>query len=163
MDKEIRRNDWSRFCKKFNVDNQFRPTTMSVKRRSEGTAAMEMSPFMGIALSKKGRLIDGVRFYAGRWDPEKVADPVMTVTEPASMKVEKDKDGRDVRLRIRGKDGTEVQLELMGDKNDSQTRAFIEKVAYAMYERRGYTPGNDWNDWFEAEHKVHEVKTQLTK
>lgn len=163
MDKEIRRNDWSRFCKKFNADNQFRPTRMSIKRRSEGTSAMEMSPFMGIALSKKGRLIDGVRFYTGRWNPENVAEPVMTVTEPASMKVEKDKEGRDVRLRIKGKDGTEVQLELMGDKDDGRTREFIEKVAYAMYERRGHRIGNDWDDWFEAEHKVREAETQLTK
>lgn len=163
MDKEIRRNEWSRFCKRFNADNQYRPTRMSVRRRSEGTTDMEVAPFMGIALSKKGRLIEGVRFYTGRWNPESVAEPVMTITEPASMKVEKDKAGRDVKLRIRGKDGTEAMLELMGDKNDNQMRGFIEKIAYAMYERRGYTPGNDWNDWFEAEHKVHEAETQLTK
>lgn len=163
MDKEIRRNDWSRFCKKFNADNQYRPTKVSVKRRSQGATDMEMSPFMGIALSKKGRFIDGVRFYTGRWNPENIAEPIMTITDPASMKVEKDKTGRDVRLRIRAKDGTEAMLELMGDKNDDQMRGFVEKIAYAMYERRGYTPGNDWDDWFEAEHKVHEAETQLMK
>jgi hypothetical protein len=163
MDKEIRRNDWSRFCKKFNADNQYRPTKISVKRRSQGATDMEMSPFMGIALSKKGRFIDGVRFYTGRWNPENIAEPIMTITDPASMKIEKDKTGRDVRLRIRGKDGTEAMLELMGDKNDDQMRGFVEKIAYAMYERRGYMPGNDWDDWFEAEHKVHEAETQLIK
>jgi hypothetical protein len=163
MDKEIKRNEWSRFCKRFNAENQFRPTRMSVKRRTEGAAAMEVIPFMGIALSKKGRLIDGIRFYTGRWNPENVAEPVITIVDPASMKVEKDGSGNDVKLRIKGKDGTEVQLELMGDKNDTQMRGFIEKIAYAMYERRGYMPGDDWNDWFEAEHKVHEAEAMLTK
>lgn len=30
----------------------------------------------------------------------------------------------------------------------------IQQRAYSLYERRGYTSGNDWADWFEAECQV---------
>lgn len=163
MDKEIKRNDWSRFCKRFTADNQYRPTRMSVKRRGNDTTAMEIYPFMGIALSKKGRSIDGVQFYTGCWNPESVVEPIVTVTNPANMRLEKDTLGHDTALRIRSKDGVEVCLELTGDKNVEMTRHLVEKVAYAMYECRGYGPGNDWKDWFEAEHRVHEAEMHLVR
>ena len=34
------------------------------------------------------------------------------------------------------------------DKNMSDE---IARVAYSLYEKRGYTPGNDFSDWIEAE------------
>jgi len=163
MDKEIKRNTWSRFCRKFTADNRYRPTKMRIKERSDGEMAMEMHPFMGIALAKKGRLIDAVQLYTGRWDPQGVAEPVVTVKEPAMIRLEKDKTGRDSRLRIRGKDGTEVMLNMDGEKDLHQARELIEKVAYTMYERRGHAPGNDLDDWFEAEHRVREAEMQLAQ
>jgi hypothetical protein len=163
MDKEIKRNTWSRFCKKFTSDNRYRPTKMSVKKGGNGETAMEMHPFMGIALSKKGRLIDGIQLYTGRWNPENVAGPVMTVKEPTAMHLEKDKNGCDTRLHIMSKDGTEVVLNIDGEQDPQQARQLIEKVAYAMAERRGHTPGQDMKDWLEAEHKVREAETQLTE
>ena len=32
-----------------------------------------------------------------------------------------------------------------------KTRDRISKKAYELYESRGYSSGNDWADWFEAE------------
>lgn len=163
MDTEIKRNTWSRFCKKFTTDNRYRPTKMSIKQRGNGETAMEMHPFMGIALSKKGRLIDAIQLFTGRWDPESVTEPAMTVKQPSAMRLEKDKDGRDTQLRIKSKDGTEVTLNINGEKDPQQAKQLIEKVAYAMAERRGYTPGQDMNDWLEAESRVREAELQLTK
>ena len=163
MDKEIKKTSWSRFCTQFNATNQYRPTKISVKRRSEGMADFEMTPFMGIALSKKGRLIDGIQFYAGQWNPDMVAQPVLTIGEPTQMWLEQDKSGHDNSLRIRSKDGTEVHVELFGDRQADQAQRLVERVAYAMYENRGHEPGQDWSDWFEAEQRVRQAEMELTK
>jgi hypothetical protein len=32
----------------------------------------------------------------------------------------------------------------------------IEKIAYALAERRGFEPGHELEDWIEAEHQVAE-------
>ncbi|MFZ5979096.1 MAG: DUF2934 domain-containing protein [Candidatus Zixiibacteriota bacterium] len=37
----------------------------------------------------------------------------------------------------------------------------MEKVAYSMYEKRGYTPGNQETDWLEAERIVRETEAQF--
>lgn len=34
---------------------------------------------------------------------------------------------------------------------DKKMRDEIASVAYGLYEKRGYTPGNDFSDWIEAE------------
>ncbi|MEW6008751.1 MAG: DUF2934 domain-containing protein [Candidatus Omnitrophota bacterium] len=36
--------------------------------------------------------------------------------------------------------------------NDLQAK--IAKRAYELYEKRGYSHGNDWSDWFEAERQI---------
>ena len=36
-------------------------------------------------------------------------------------------------------------------KMDKKVRDEIARVAYELYEKRGYTPGNDFMDWLEAE------------
>ena len=40
-------------------------------------------------------------------------------------------------------------------------RSLVQQVAYSIYERRGYTDGNDMGDWFEAEQKVRQAEKQL--
>jgi hypothetical protein len=163
MDKEIRKTNWARFCKKFNGDNQYRYTRLSLKRRGENTNTMEMTPFMGIALSKSGRQISSIRFFAGRWDPDKIMEPIITLDNPSEVWLTQDENGSDCGLRIRTQDGAEAKLELFGQRETALARNLVEKVAYAMYENRGYTPGNDWNDWFEAENRVKEAEAQLTQ
>ena len=36
----------------------------------------------------------------------------------------------------------------------------VQQKAYTFYEKRGYTHGNDWNDWFKAERLV---KSELSR
>ena len=37
---------------------------------------------------------------------------------------------------------------------DKNTQDEIARVAYGLYENRGYAPGNDFSDWIEAENIV---------
>jgi hypothetical protein len=30
----------------------------------------------------------------------------------------------------------------------------VRRLAYSLYEKRGYAHGNDWHDWFEAEKTI---------
>ena len=57
--------------------------------------------------------------------------------------------------------GTTVRIELFGDKTEETERSLVQQVAYSIYERRGYTDGNDMGDWFEAEQKVRQAEKQL--
>lgn len=163
MDQEIKRNGWSRFCKKFNTANQYRRTQLTVRRRNEDTRSLIMSPFMGIAMRKDGRVIDAIEFYVGRSNPDKIAEPMLVLANPEKIWVQATMDGRDGRLHITAKDGTEVRLELSGEPEAQQARALVEKVAYGIFQHRGQTPGNDWSDWFEAEQKVRQAELELTE
>ncbi len=44
------------------------------------------------------------------------------------------------------------RISSLDDHQDLQKR--IEEKAYEIFERRGYSHGNDWSDWFEAERIV---------
>ena len=163
MANEIRRNTWTRFCKKFSAANQYRPTQLKLSTKKSEPATATLMPFMGVAISKKGRLIDGIQFYAGRPDANVVAEPIITVKEPAKIYLEKDKNGTDSRLRIRSKDGTEVCLDMIGEQEPTQAKNLVEKIAYSIYEHRGYVPGDHTSDWLEAERKVRDAETMLTE
>jgi len=163
MKNEVKRNSWSRFFKKFNSANQFRRTELTLRYTGDKADSISMGPFLGLAVTKKGRLIDGIQFLNGGWNVENVAEPAVTINEPSQIWLEKDQDGHDCRLQIRSKDGTEAWLELNGEPQSDQQMKLVEKVAYSMFEQRGYSHGNDMGDWYEAEQRVKETELQLTK
>ena len=43
---------------------------------------------------------------------------------------------------------------------DKNVHDEIARVAYGLYEKRGYTPGNDFSDWMEAEKIVKQKYCQ---
>jgi hypothetical protein len=161
---EIKRNSWSRFCRKFNETNQLRHSTVMVKLRDDNEVEIDQgSPFMGIAITKKGRLIDSVELFTGQYDPDKLTEPLVAVKEPVRIVLEKDRDGMDNCLSVVSKDGTVAKVVLSGQKVAGQYRSLIEKLAYSMYEQRGFAPGNDVEDWLEAERKVKEIENQFVR
>jgi hypothetical protein len=163
MTTEIKRKTWSQFCKKFNATNQYRTASVSVKQKARGAVDMDHdTPFMGISIAKKGRLIDGIAVYTGKYDPDKLTEPTYMITQPEKIVIEQN-NGSDSRLVIRSKDGTEARLELVGQRDDGQYRSFVEKVAYTIYERRGHSTGHDFDDWLEAEKRIKEAELQLTR
>ena len=40
----------------------------------------------------------------------------------------------------------------------AETKEEVRKVAYGLYEKRGYRHGDDWKDWFEAEAIIYNNK-----
>lgn len=162
MAKEIKRNNWSRFCKRFSSSNQYRQTTMFLSD-SRVKKSLSIDPFMGMTLTKKGRLIDGIRLYAGGLDPETVLEPVLTLKDPEKIFVEKSDDGQDRRLNITCKDGTEVKIDIANSDEDTGYATLTRNIAYGMFERRGRQVGNDMGDWFAAEERVREAASHLAK
>ncbi len=163
MAQEIKKTDWLRFCKKFNAANLYRFTTLNIKTKQGGETTQTLTPFMGITVSRKGKTIDGLQFLAGVPDADRIIHPAATVPQPDKLYLEKDQAGNDSRLFVRAKDGSDIRLELIGENKMDQERCLIEQVAYSLFERRGYTPGNDVGDWVEAEQKVKEAEHQLTE
>ena len=162
MTSEIKRNYWSRFCKKFNSANQYRPAVANISPDTGKTRKVRLQPFLGLSLSKKGRVIDGLQLITGCADPQTIAVPGLTIKEPEKIFLEKNENGIDARLKIQSKDGTEIQLELDGSREPMQAASLVEKLAYSIFEKRGHNPGDDKDDWFEAERRVRSVETELT-
>lgn len=157
----IKKTEWPKFHRRFNATNLYRPARLSIIDADGHETTVCPAPFMGIAFTRQGRKINGIQFLAGQADPERLVEVVTTVAEPTGMTLETDDDGTDRRLRIRSQaDDREIVLELTGQRQSSQI--LVQKVAYSLYERRGYTPGNDRDDWYEAEQKVRQVEAQLT-
>lgn len=158
MMKEIKRNQWSRFFKKFNASNQYRELNISIRdNKADKNVLLGGSPFMGLALEKKGRLIDGVQFVAARADYERVTQPILSIKQPDRIYIEKSADGGERRITVKSKDGTEASAEL-GNQIPDREQDLIRQIAYSIYEKRGRYHGNDADDWLKAEQKVQEVK-----
>jgi len=162
MKKEIKRNTWAKFFRKFSAENMLREANISFK--DEARNQIDFSgeyPLMGLTLEKKGRLIDGIMLHAGMTIPEKLTHPILSIKDPKTVVLEKTKDGSDARLQVRTKNGGIATIELNGDSDGDRVGDFVRKVAYSMYERRGYTHGDHVGDWIEAEKKVREVEQQF--
>lgn len=159
---EIKRNNWGRFRKKFNTSNKYRRSVLSVKSKDrEGIEICCDYPFMGIAITKKGRLIDGVDFFACQHDPNNLNQPILSLKEPVMIAVEKDEHGSDTCLMVESKDGTIVSMSLSGKNNPQQFRSVVEMMAYNLSEQRGFNPGHDTDDWCEAERRIRDTEQQL--
>lgn len=163
MTDEIKRNTWSRFCKRFNAGNLYRHTRLRVKQGDKTPGSLSLTPFMGVTLTRRGRFIDGIQILTAGWDADQIVEPILTINEPEKIWRQKGKTGSDEGLRIRAKDGTEVELVLTGEPEPHQPVNLVEKVAYSLYERRGYAPGQDIADWLEAEQKVRRTEQYLTR
>jgi hypothetical protein len=102
MTNTIKRNSWSRFCRTFSTSNQFCDAEVRLMGlTAEPGEATRRFSFMGMALKKEGRLIDGVQLFSATADAQPVAAPVVTITNPKEILVERDQDGADCRLTIR--------------------------------------------------------------
>jgi predicted RNA-binding protein YlqC (UPF0109 family) len=162
MADEIKRNRWSQFFKKFSAANQYRQSTILVEQKGKSKAQINHdAPFLGIAVTKQGRLIDGIRLYTGQNDPEKISQPVLSIKEPVKIEVEKDSNGLASRLAVHSEDGTVARVILSGERDAGRFHSYVEEVAYRIAERRGFGPGNHVDDWLEAEKKIKETELEL--
>jgi hypothetical protein len=159
MQKEIRRNNWAQFLKKFNAANQYRTMNISIREKKNKRTINSNMPLLGMALEKKGRLIDGVQLFTGRGDTESITERVISIKHPDKIILEKDEQGADRRILVSAGDGIEAIVEL-GDRDTTTAENLVRRVAYSMYEKRGRTPGYDLEDWLTAEKKVK--NTELT-
>lgn len=164
MTTEVKRKSWAQFCKQFNLTNQYRDVQVSLKARGRRPIEITQSaPFLGVALSKKGRLIDGIDLFTGTLDPDRLSEPVVSIKQPELIVVEKAEDGLATRLSVKSKDGTEANIQLTGDRDDDRYRGYVAQLAYSMFERRGGQSGDDVNDWLEAERRLKVTEQSLTQ
>jgi hypothetical protein len=162
--KEIKRNAWSKFCRQFTAQNQYRQANVTIIDRNNKESGLTGNlPFLGMVLQKNGRLIDGVKLFAGQWQPDKLMEPVLVIREPEKLMLDKDAQGVDQCLWIQTADGSKARIELHGERDQNLQRELVEKVAYAIFERRGYSNGNDINDWLEAERLVKSAESIVTQ
>ncbi|MEE9442857.1 MAG: DUF2934 domain-containing protein [candidate division Zixibacteria bacterium] len=162
MVKEIKRSDWKRFCRRFNLENQYRHARITLRDMHQNRETIPLEPFLGIKPSKKGRFINGLQLYTASWDPNNLAIPEVTLPDPDTIQIEKQKNGLSLSLHVKSKNGSELMLEISGDQDRSKAGGVVEKVAYSLYQNRGADNGRDIDDWFEAENRLRFTEESLT-
>ncbi len=165
MSTEIRRNIWAKFFRQFNAANQYRRAEISVvdrNKKERKTIALGDRPFLGMALAKKGRLIDGVQMCTANENPDQLTEPIVTVKDPARIMLEKDDEGHDTALTVVSRDGTTAIIKL-GNYDEQLSADLVRKVAYQMYVRRGNDDGNAQDDWLTAEKRVKETELDFVR
>lgn len=150
--------------RQFNAANQYRTAEINIVRGKSKQQQIPLveRPFIGMALEKKGRLIDGIRLYITNDNPEDMTEPVVTVKAPQRIVLEKDNEGRDTRITVVSDDGTEASIEL-GDRKEEKAMELVAKVAYSIYQRRGGEHGHDQDDWYIAERKVKDTELEFVR
>ena len=158
MTNNIKRNNWSRFCRKFSTTNQFNNAEVQqMGSMSEQENRSQQFSFVGMALKKEGRLIDGVQLFGATSDAKSTTIPVVTITNPKEISVERDKNGTDRKLIIKSGDGKKVTIIMHNGVESDNRQKLIEKTAYSIFESRGHSHGDDQNDWQQAERLIEEV------
>ncbi len=161
MTKEIKKNFWTRFVKKFNTENQYRCAQVCVySQDKDESELLNETPFMGIKVCKKGKAFDRIEFYTGRTDPDFINVPLVAIQQPITINVDYNDDGVSQYLSVLSEDGSSASISLSGEKSEC-CQSFIKQVAYFISEKHGFVPGNDVNDWCEAERKIREVEKIL--
>lgn len=157
MLKEIRRNTWARFLKKFSAENRYRFITVAVSHRGKArTTVSENIPLLGAGLSKEGRLISGIDLFAGHWAPEQMSMPAVSMKQPSRLLVDGEPN-HDQMLVVEGEDGSRLEIRL--DATRAEPRSLVEKLAYTLAERQGFTPHCELDNWLEAERTVQQVES----
>lgn len=158
MTKEIRKNYWTRFIKKFNTENQYRCAQVCVfSQDKQESELLHETPLIGIKINKKGRVFDCIEFYTGRTDPDFINVPLVAIKQPVSITVDYDDDEATQYLSVISEDGSSASISLSGVKSE-YCQSYIEQLAYFISEKHGFMPGNDVNDWHEAERKIREIE-----
>lgn len=164
MTKEISRNNWSRFCKKFNQTNQYRRARINFKSASPEQLSIDSEHLlMGICTTRKGRLIDGIALYTGQFDSSRLSRPHVNIQNADRITLVKGKDGDDLGLKVTSRDGSILEILLAGAPDHQQQHAMIERLAYSIAEEQGFPADRDADNWLEAEHQVHQAELQLTE
>ena len=162
MTGEVKRNNWSRFFKRFNQQNRFRTAAVSVRTTDGSTVRIaDNTPLLGVTIAKKGRLIDGFQLFTARHEPERTCEPLVRLNQPTGLCHQKDESGRITCLTMSSADGAEVTLEFTGEYPTDSDHELVEILAYTIFEHRGRNHGRDLDDWIQAEQAVRFAKEEL--
>jgi hypothetical protein len=164
MEREIRRNEWSKFCRRFSSDNRYRAATVRYGKNGRDELRLGPdSPLIGMAVGKRGRQIDSIQLIAGCGDGDSVALPLVSIRQPTKMLLQNDDGGRAQSLIVESGDGTGMTIRMDSDREPAQQRLLVEKVAYSLWQRRGSANGQDFDDWLEAEARVRAAEEAVTQ
>ncbi len=62
-----------------------------------------------------------------------------------------------------GKAHASAEMMQQGNWNKEQMTEMIKKRAFELSQKRGGSPGQEWNDWFEAENQVRQELQQSNR
>jgi len=164
MNREIKRNNWSRFCKSFSKSNQYRSAKVVQKQRGKAEEQLCGSfPLMGLKLTKSGRFIDGIEFYGSRAETDTAAEAVVGIKDPKRIVLSADASGIHQTLQIETKSGAKVKVAMEGPQHGEMQQKIVEQIAHTLYETRGAGHGDDQQDWYTAQRIVEETESKFTK
>ena len=161
MEKRIARKNWAAFAADFTAANVYRPARLIIHSEDENRAEYgRVMPFIGISISKHGKAPDNFELLAKQYDPEELAEQLVSVKRPVKIVLGRGEAESDSRLTIENDQGTIVEIELGGEAGIDHFRTAVQQTAYCLFCRRGETAGHEHDDWLEAEKRLRMVEFQ---
>ncbi len=166
MSEEIKRNRWRPFLRQLNKANKYHPITITYEavqnNDSHGlTRQFTIDQFMGITLQKDKGRINALEIAHATPDPEKIAQPIAIIDDPTRMLVKKTKHGTITQITIADKAGNRTNIKFSAVNENANSTQLVEKLAYAIFQRRGSEPGHHTDDWLEAEQKIRQIEAEI--
>ena len=161
MIREINRKTWSSFCRKFNSTNRFRTAQVAQSPPQSSEKSTWQTDLLGISLSKKGRMIDGIKLFAMQPDPKNLDYSSLEIPSLEKLILKKDDHGYDEGLTLISADGATTEISFNDNPDSDGYDHLVEKVAYSLSEQRGFSPGNDMDDWLKAEKIIDQICSEL--
>lgn len=166
MSEEIKRNRWRPFLRQLNKANRYHPITITYEAMQNSdshglTREFTIEQFMGITLQKSKGRINALEVAQATPDPERIAQPIAIIDDPTRMLVKKTKHGTITQIIIADKLGNRTNIKFSAVNEKANSNRLVEKLAYAIFQRRGSEPGYHANDWLEAEEKIRKIEAEI--
>ena len=159
---EIKKSDWTKFIKKFNASNQYRSATISTKdNQGNFNILKENSLFTGILLEKQGRQFTSAELCCSKYDAKELFEAVTSIDNPLKLTLRKEESGLDESLALFNKDQNIVLIKFTSSNKAELYHQYVEKIAYAIGENRGFEPGGEIGDWLDAENKIENLNINM--
>lgn len=164
QNKRIAKSNWGKFAMDFTAANLYRPAIVVVRYDDENRAEYGRAlPFIGITVTKKGKASDNLEMSAKQYDPDGLAEQLVSIKRPVKLILEKNDAGIDTRLLVENDEGAITVIEFAGERGDDYYRSVVQQVAYNLYRQRGESHGREVDDWLEAENKLRMAEFQFDK
>jgi hypothetical protein len=156
--KEIKKQQWSRWCRDLSSKYQFaRTKVLCIDADGDSTTEHQAAPLSRLSLARRRGKISA--FEVSLCEIRNGSPTTSSIAIGAPIRIlsdASDDDGTET-IEIYNEDGHRLVLRLFGQTIEESYESLVEEMAYNLAELRGFVPGQEHEDWFRAEKLVRKA------